>query len=426
MRSFDIKSLAILATSLLVKEAFAAPIYETEIHVITEEITVTKQPDGTFETGAPHTVGTFTRHGHGHGSASSSSAVFVPSTASAVSSVVVVPTTSSTSQVIPSTSAVEVPTTSQTLASSIEVPTTSKIVAASSAKASSSSTSIIKVSTEAAAAVLVQNTPKAASTTAKPTTLATSAVVKASSAAVASSSSSSSGGKRGVAYNTADYVKQFTGSSKVAWAYNWGSTSDGLSTSGIEYVPLLWGMKSTFTSAWSAAASSAIASGSKHLMSFNEPDLSTQANLGYADAAAGYKTYMQPFAGKAKLGAPAVTNGASPMGLTWLKSFLSACTDCTIDFVCIHWYDSASNIEYFKSYVQDAYTAGGNRPLWITEFQASGSTDQQNAFMEEVLPWLDASHMVDRYAWFMADTAAGGLMSSGSSLSLLGNTFKTS
>lgn len=413
MRSFDIKSLAILASSLLVKEAFAAPIYETEIHVVTEEITVTRQADGTFETGAPHAVGTFTRHGHGHGSASSSSAVFVPSTTSAVPSVVVVPTTSSsTSQVIQSTP-------------SVEVPTTSKIVASSSAKASSSSsTSVIKVSTKAAAAVLVQNTSKAASTTAKPTTLSTSAVVKASAAA--SSSSSSSGGKRGVAYNTADYVKQFTGSSKVAWAYNWGSTSDGLSTSGIEYVPLLWGMKSTFTNAWSAAASSAIASGTKHLMSFNEPDLSTQANLGYADAAAGYKTHMQPFAGKAKLGAPAVTNGPSPMGLTWLKSFLSACTDCTIDFVCIHWYDSATNIEYFKSYVQDAYTAGGNRPLWITEFQASGTTDQQNAFMEEVLPWLDASHMVDRYAWFMADMAAGGLMGSASSLSLLGNTFKTS
>ncbi|KAJ8058369.1 hypothetical protein OCU04_012561 [Sclerotinia nivalis] len=410
MRSFEIKSLAILASSLLVKEAFAAPIYETEIHVITEEITVTKQLGGTFETGAPHAVGTFTRHGHGHGSASSSSAVFVPSTTSTVPSVVVVPTTSSTSEVIPTTS-------------TVEVPTTPTIVASSPAKASSSSAPVIKVSTEAAAAVLVQT--KAASTTAKPTTLATSAVVKASTAAVAPSSSSSSGGKRGVAYNTADYVEQFGGSSKVAWAYNWGSTSDGLSASGIEYVPLLWGMKSTFTSAWSAAASSAIASGSKHLMSFNEPDLSTQANLGYADAAAGYKTYMQPFAGKAKLGAPAVTNGASPMGLTWLKSFLSSCSDCTIDFVCIHWYDSASNIDYFKSYVQDAYTAGGNRPLWITEFQASGTTDQQNAFMEEVLPWLDASNMVDRYAWFMADTAAGGLMSSGSSLSMLGNTFKT-
>ncbi|KAF7933442.1 hypothetical protein BELL_0879g00010 [Botrytis elliptica] len=401
MRSFEFKSLAILASSLLVKETFAAPIYETEIHVVTEEVTVTRELDGSYATGHAHAVGTYTQH---H-SAASSVVVVAPTPApAAVTSAVVVPTSSTTSHVA---------------------------VESSSAKASSSSSvAVAKSSTEAAAAaVLVQTSAKAAATSIKAaaTTLATSA--KASSAAAAASpssySSSSSGGKRGVAYNTADYVKQFTGSSKVAWAYNWGSSSDGLSASGIEFVPLLWGLKSTFTGAWSAAASSAIASGSTHLMSFNEPDLSTQANIGASDAAAGYKTYMQPFAGKAKLGAPAVTNGASPMGLTWLKSFLSSCSDCTIDFVCIHWYDSASNVAYFKQYVQDAYTAGGNRPLWITEFQASGSTDEQNAFMKEVLPWLDASTMVDRYAWFMADTAAGGLMSSTSALSTLGNTFKT-
>ncbi|TGO66625.1 hypothetical protein BOTNAR_0057g00090 [Botryotinia narcissicola] len=403
MRSFEFKSLAILTSSLLVKETFAAPIYETEIQVVTEEVTVTRQLDGSYATGHAHAVGTYTQH---H-SAAASSVVVVASTPAptAATSAVVAPTSSTTSYVV---------------------------VESSSAKASSSSSSVavVKASTEAAAAaVLVQTSAKAAATSTKAaaTTLATSA--KASSAAAAASSSSysssSSGGKRGVAYNTADYVKQFTGSSKVAWAYNWGSSSDGLSASGIEFVPLLWGLKSTFTGAWSAAASSAIASGSKHLMSFNEPDLSTQANIGASDAAAGYKTYMQPFAGKAKLGAPAVTNGASPMGLTWLKSFMSSCSDCTIDFVCIHWYDSASNVAYFKQYVQDAYTAGGNRPLWITEFQASGSTDEQNAFMKEVLPWLDASTMVDRYAWFMADTAAGGLMASTSALSTLGNTFKT-
>ncbi|KAF7885012.1 hypothetical protein EAF00_010830 [Botryotinia globosa] len=404
MRSFEFKSLAILASSLLVKETFAAPIYETEVHVVTEEVTVTRQLDGSYATGHAHAVGTYTQH---HSAAASSSVVVVASTPApaAATSAVVVPTSSTTSLVV---------------------------VESSSAKASSSSSSVavVKASTEAAAAaVLVQTSANAAATSTKAaaTTLATSAKAGSAAAAASSSSysSSSSGGKRGVAYNTADYVKQFTGSSKVAWAYNWGSSSDGLSASGIEFVPLLWGLKSTFTGAWSAAASSAIASGSTHLMSFNEPDLSTQANIGASDAAAGYKTYMQPFAGKAKLGAPAVTNGASPMGLTWLKSFMSSCSDCTIDFVCIHWYDSASNVAYFKQYVQDAYTAGGNRPLWITEFQASGSTDEQNAFMKEVLPWLDASTMVDRYAWFMADTAAGGLMASTSALSTLGNTFKT-
>ena len=86
-----------------------------------------------------------------------------------------------------------------------------------------------------------------------------------------------------------------------------------------------------------------------------------------ATAAAGYKTYMNPFAGKARLGAPAVTNGGSPMGLTWLKGFMDACSaDCKIDFVPIHWYDSATNAANFKKHVQNAHDQTG-KPIWITE-----------------------------------------------------------
>lgn len=72
-------------------------------------------------------------------------------------------------------------------------------------------------------------------------------------------------------------------------------------------------------------------------MSFNEPDDSSQSDLTPEAAAAAYKTYMQPYAGKAKLGAPAVTNGGGSMGLDWLAAFLDACDGCTIDFVAIHW-----------------------------------------------------------------------------------------
>ena len=70
-----------------------------------------------------------------------------------------------------------------------------------------------------------------------------------------------------------------------------------------------------------------------------------------AHAAASYKTWMQPFAGRAKLGAPAVTNGGSPVGLTYLGYFIGNCTDCTIDFIPIHWYDQR-NVDYLYWYMQ--------------------------------------------------------------------------
>jgi hypothetical protein len=185
---------------------------------------------------------------------------------------------------------------------------------------------------------------------------------------------------------------------------------------------MLWGLKNEMTAEWPEAVSSALDSGSTHLLAFNEPDLSSQSNIGYQAAADGYMTYMQPYAKKAQLGAPAVTNGNpdSGMGLGYLKNFLSACTECTIDFVPIHWYDSATNIPYFKSYIQQAYEAGGNRNLWITEFGASGSAAEQQTFLETVLPWLDAQDYVERYAYFMV---SDGSMVTGTSINDLGKTF---
>jgi hypothetical protein len=63
---------------------------------------------------------------------------------------------------------------------------------------------------------------------------------------------------------------------------------------------------------WEANANAAIAAGSKYLLAFNEPDLSSQANMSPSQAAASYKKYMMPFAGKAKLVSPAITNGGAP------------------------------------------------------------------------------------------------------------------
>jgi hypothetical protein len=226
--------------------------------------------------------------------------------------------------------------------------------------------------------------------------------------------------KRGLAYNDAALTQLFIGSnSKVSWAYNWGQKTSGLA-SGLEYVPMLWNNNPSLTGPWATAASNAIASGSSHLFSFNEPDVSNQANMDVNTAAQAYISYIQPFAGKAKLGAPAVTNGGGSMGLTYLSNFISNCSGCIINFVNIHWYDSATNIAYFKSHVEQAYTAGGNRPVWITEFAATGTEDEQNTFLEVVIPWLDAQPYVERYAYFMCSQ---GILISGNGRSTLGTTF---
>ncbi|KAF2665485.1 hypothetical protein BT63DRAFT_377881 [Microthyrium microscopicum] len=226
--------------------------------------------------------------------------------------------------------------------------------------------------------------------------------------------------KRGVSYNTASLLAPF--GSSISWAYNWGSNPSGSMPSNVVYEPMLWtSQDQSRVNTWNADATAAIAAGAQHLLGFNEPDLSTQSNIDPATAAAGWKKDMEPLACKARLVSPAVTNGGAPSGLTWLSSFLSACSGCTIDAVAIHWYDSATNIAYFKQHVSDAYTAGGNRPIWITEFGASGTDDQVSAFFAAVLPWLDAQPYVERYAYFMAND--GILLSSATTLSAIGKAY---
>lgn len=108
------------------------------------------------------------------------------------------------------------------------------------------------------------------------------------------------------------------------------------------------------------------------------------------------------------------------MGLSWLTNFMDACSDCTIDFCPIHWYDSASNVDYFKSYMAEAQTACGGRPIWITEFGATGSDSEVATFLETVIPWLDEQDYIHRYAYFMAED---GVLLSGTSLSTIGQAF---
>jgi hypothetical protein len=177
--------------------------------------------------------------------------------------------------------------------------------------------------------------------------------------------------KRGLAYNEDIPIWQFGGSwegapSQVNWQYNWDSSTSN-KQSFAEYVPMLWSDASDHTSRWVGNANAALSSGSGHLLSFNEPDDSQQANMGVQQAANSFRTWMTPFHGRAQLGSPAVTNG----GLSWLSEFLGECGDCEIDFVAVHWYDSASNFAYFTSFINQVCSIANGRQVWLTEVSST-------------------------------------------------------
>ncbi|CRG91294.1 hypothetical protein PISL3812_08342 [Talaromyces islandicus] len=230
-----------------------------------------------------------------------------------------------------------------------------------------------------------------------------------------------SSSKKGISYNDATLVSLFTDGS---WVCNWEMAVDGPLPGGVDYVPMMRGTGSE--SGWDAAVQKALASGSTHLLGFNEPDLSTQANLDAATAAALYKQYITPYAKKATLVTPAVTNGAAPMGLTWMEEFLRDCSgECGVSVMAFHYY-ADDNVSNFENYVNKAISTAANygiSEVWITEFQATGvSDDAQATFINSVVPWLDQKPAVGRYAYFYA---ADGYMTSGGALSEIGSAYNS-
>ena len=360
-------------------------------------------------------------------------------------------TTTTVTDVIWTTVYVDADETAYAGAAFAEVTSTSSSSAiASSSSSSTSFTSVAPTtfltSTSAAfvtpnAAAAVEETTTSTTETPTPTTadnvisdIASAATyvaaeVTSAAAAVASivTSSSSSSSKRGAAYNDATLVPHLLGSgSKIGWAYNWGSSSDSL-TSDLEFVPMLWGEK--MVSYWATNAQAAIDAGSKYLLGPNEPDNAAQANMDPATAATFHKTHMEPFASSAKLTAPAVTNSnIAGESIDWLTQFISACSDCTFSVCPVHWYNTieAGAEDLFDFLVKAGDACGSDRTVWLTEFAPNvdnPSDAQISSFLETVQDTLDNNatfSFVERYSYFYV---AEGMLISNGAVSTYGNTF---
>ena len=135
-------------------------------------------------------------------------------------------------------------------------------------------------------------------------------------------------GARGLAYNSSSPPLSGFANTDITWCHDWNSAPSDSST-GFEFVPTLWSDQSPHSDNWDS-----LATGHSHLMSFNEPDITSQANMQVGAAIASYKTMMFPKRSpKVKIGAPSVSSGSGlndagiPMGTGWLSQFLQQCND---------------------------------------------------------------------------------------------------
>lgn len=130
---------------------------------------------------------------------------------------------------------------------------------------------------------------------------------------------------------------------------------------------VLWGLTSDHTANWEANIQDAHNRGSTAILAFNEPDLcdtSASACISPADAAAGYKQYMMPYAAQYDLISPAISNGAN--GIPWMQQFLAACDGCKFYALAVHWYGDATDVAGFQQHLTDVHNTFG-KTIWVTE-----------------------------------------------------------
>ncbi len=185
----------------------------------------------------------------------------------------------------------------------------------------------------------------------------------------------------------------------LGWWYNWNLNED--STLDLEYVAIKqkrW---------WPGLDQNWQQRRINHLLGYNEPDKSDQANMSVDDAIAGWPELLKT---GLRIGSPAVTDGGRDR---WLYPFLDKCREMNyrVDYVAVHYYwgrdpgdpqGAASQFHDFLKSVHDRTQL----PIWITEWNNGAnwtnngdpSEAQQEKAIAAMIRMLDDTPWVERYA----------------------------
>jgi hypothetical protein len=146
----------------------------------------------------------------------------------------------------------------------------------------------------------------------------------------------------------------------------------------------------------------------KYLLAFNEPNYSVQANMTPAQAAALWpQVEAIATAHNLKIVSPAMSYCSGTClpgynnlhGTVWLDDFFNACPGCKVDYIGLHVYDTW----YWGFYGVTQLYKKYNRPIWITEFDYSGSNSavDQASLMVDVIDYMEKDPAIFRYSWFL-------------------------
>ncbi len=247
-----------------------------------------------------------------------------------------------------------------------------------------------------------------------------------------------SSSKRGIAYGHHSDADLIALQPTVGWWYNWAYEPDVELSSGtyeslgVEYVPMIWGGSFDVD-----AVTAGIPEGATTLLGFNEPNFGEQSNLSAAEAAARWADVEQVADARGlTLVSPAVNYCGGDCQNTnpfdYLDDFFAACDGCRVDRVAFHVYvgchpDGDNKAQWLIDHVE-MYKARFSQPLWLTEFACTdaASFDEQVAFLEDAVAYLENEARIERYAWFsgrFAEIPYIDLLGADGELTLLGQAY---
>ncbi|GHV87701.1 hypothetical protein AGMMS50267_00610 [Spirochaetia bacterium] len=223
--------------------------------------------------------------------------------------------------------------------------------------------------------------------------------------------------KRGAAYsfttgnNTpAQDMALLKSGTGINWFYNWGiNTPANVNTAavnaGLPYIPMAWNSVDTAKLRAYKAAHPDV----EYLLAFNEPNLTDQANMTPAQAAAKWPQVKAIAAElNLKIVSPAMNwgtlaNYSDPV--VWLDEFFAqpGVSIHDISAISIHCYMQYTSA--VKSFIEKFYKY--NKPIWVTEFcgwedltQITNATRQME-YMSNTVTLMELDPAVERYAWFI-------------------------
>ena len=338
-----------------------------------------------------------------------------------------VPTQALTSSPVESVTASPEETSSAPLSPTVDSAITLAGVGAESSS-TPSTPAVADTSNTVAAAPVVAATSSAAPPVQASTT--PSIAPKPAGAAAASPASGSKAPKRGIIVSGDDTnaITAAFANTKVSWLGNWysGPPPNWTPQMGMEYVPQLYSPKYINDGSWASNAEKGVAAGDKYFMSFGEPQPS---GLSPEDGVDLWMKNMQPYSAKGiKLGSPG--NLQNPQDMNWTSKFLDLCATagCDVSFVCVHWFftPGPNGQQDFKNAVNKATTIANGKPVWVDNFGASGSGEDQIEFLTNIIPWLEDNDAVERYGYLAINRTSGGFLpETGDELSDLGKFYAT-